>query len=80
MRSDGPCDPCMRGAHSRLQAIGEEVQKDQAFGQGFDRSRLEFAQCATCGSVWMTATETGPGDAGRDREEQVRICLTRGII
>lgn len=75
MQSDGPCDPCTRGIHSRVGSIGETVHKQAGFGQGFERSRFEFAQCADCGSVWMTTTETGPG-----REEQARIRLTRGII
>jgi hypothetical protein len=51
------------------------VIKQSAFGQGFERSRFEFAQCADCGSVWMTTTEMGPG-----REERALIRLTRGII
>lgn len=75
MQSDGPCGPCSRGLHQRVELIGETVHKEAAFGQGFERSRFEFAQCADCGSVWVTTTEMGPG-----REEQAHIRLTRGII
>ena len=75
LRSDGPCGPCSRGIHSRVEPIGETVHKCAAFAQGFERSRFEFAQCRDCGSVWVTATEMGPG-----RGEQARIRLTRGII
>jgi hypothetical protein len=75
VQSDGPCGPCSRGIHPRIVPIGETVHKQAAYAQGFERSRFEFAQCADCGSVWVTSTEMGPG-----REEQARIRLSRGII
>ena len=75
VQSDGPCQPCFWGTNAELVPIGSEVIKQAAFGRGYDRTRFEFAQCATCGSVWMVYTESGGG-----RHETLRLRMTKGFI
>lgn len=75
VQSDGPCKACSWGTHPGLTPIGKEVVKAGAFAPGYDRTTFQFAQCATCGSVWMTYTEIGPG-----RQDAMRVRLTKDFI
>ena len=54
--------------------IGKEVSKKGAFAPGYDRTTLQFAQCETCGSVWMTYTEIGPD------QDAMHVRITKDFI
>ena len=75
MQSDGRCKACSWGTHPGLTPIGKEVSKKGAFAPGYDRTTLQFAQCETCGSVWMTYTEIGP-----DRQDAMHVRITKDFI
>jgi hypothetical protein len=75
VQSDGPCKACSWGTHPGLTPIGTEVVKAGAFAPGYDRATFQFAQCKTCGSVWMTYTEGGPG-----RQDAMNVRLTKDVI
>jgi len=75
VQSDGPCKACSWGTHSGLTPIGKEVIKEGAFAPGYRRTMFHFAQCAACGSVWMTYTEIGPG-----RQDAMNVRVTKDFI
>jgi hypothetical protein len=75
VQSDGPCKACSWGIHPGLTPIGTEVVKAGAVAPGYDRTTFQFAQCGTCGSVWMTYTESGAG-----RQDAMNVRLTRDFI
>ena len=75
MQSEGPCKACTCGVHSGLTPIGTEVNKPGAFAPGYERTTFQFAQCATCGSVWMIYTEISPG-----RQDAINVRMTKGFI
>ncbi len=75
MQSDGPCKAYAWGTHASLTPIGTEVIKQAAFAPGYEQTTFQFAQCADCGSVWMTYTEIGPG-----RQDPIVVRLTKGFI
>jgi hypothetical protein len=75
VQSDGPCKACFWGSHPGLTPIGMEVIKPGGFASGYERTRFQFAQCGSCGSVWMTYTEIGPG-----RQDAIDVRMTKGFI
>ena len=66
MESKGACVECSKDQSppKNSKAIGEKVSVVSYAGRGYNEAAHSFSQCARCGSVWLTSTDSGAGGHG----------------